>query len=195
MNDEQIRSFIAIELPSELKSGLLQLQTELKLSGYTFVKWVATEGIHLTLKFLGNIPSLKIDEITGAMVNAIEGISPFQLETAEPGVFPNLKRPNVFWVGIAGDLDKLALLQKRIDNVLEQRGFPREKHTFNPHLTLARIREDASPQNRQDFGKLVAKKSFTVKYQLKVNVISLMRSQLLPGGATYHRLSEVTLSA
>ena len=194
MNDQQIRAFIAIELPSELKSGLLQLQTELKLSGYTFVKWVATEGIHLTLKFLGNIPSLKIDEITGAMVNAIEGISPFQLETAELGVFPNLKRPNVFWVGIAGDLDKLALLQKRIDNVLEQKGFPREKRTFNPHLTLARIREDASPQNRQDFGKLVAKKSFTVKYQLKVNVISLMRSQLLPGGAMYHRLSEVTLS-
>ena len=85
---------------------------------------------------------------------------PFQLETAELGVFPNLKRPNVFWVGIGGDLDKLALLQKRIDNVLEQMGFPREKRTFNPHLTLARIREDASPQNRQDFGKLIAKKSF-----------------------------------
>jgi 2'-5' RNA ligase len=195
ISNQQIRSFIAIELPSEIKAGLLQLQTEMKSSDYTFVKWVNVEGIHLTLKFLGNIPSLKVDEITGAMSNIVKGIPPFQLETACLGVFPNIRRPNVFWIGISGDLDKLSSLQERIDSVLEQRGFPKEKRAFNPHLTLARIKEDASVQNRQEFGKLIENKNFSAKYQFEVNSVFLMRSQLLSGGAVYHRLSQVILSS
>jgi 2'-5' RNA ligase len=195
ISNQQIRSFIAIELPSEIKAGLLQLQTEMKSSDYTFVKWVNVEGIHLTLKFLGNIPSLKVDEITGAMSNIVKGIPPFQLETACLGVFPNIRRPNVFWIGISGDLDKLSSLQERIDSVLEQRGFPKEKRAFNPHLTLARIKEDASVQNRQEFGKLIENKNFSANYQFEVNSVFLMRSQLLSGGAVYHRLSQVILSS
>jgi 2'-5' RNA ligase len=167
----------------------------MKSSDYTFVKWVNVEGIHLTLKFLGNIPSLKVDEITGAMSNIVKGIPPFQLETACLGVFPNIRRPNVFWIGISGDLDKLSSLQERIDSVLEQRGFPKEKRAFNPHLTLARIKEDASVQNRQEFGKLIENKNFSAKYQFEVNSVFLMRSQLLSGGAVYHRLSQVILSS
>lgn len=195
MNDEQIRSFIAIELPEEFKSGLLRLQAELKSAVYTFVKWVAPEGIHLTLKFLGNIPSPKVDEIARAMERAIEGATPFRLETTELGAFPNLKRPNVFWLGVGGDLDSLATVQKRIDDVLEPMGFTREKRAFTPHLTLARVRENASPQNRRDFGELIAKTRFDIKYVVEVNSICLMRSQLLPGGAVYCRLAEVKLKS
>ena len=194
MNNEQARSFIAIELPQELKSGLLKLQAELKSSGYTFVKWVAPEGIHLTLKFLGNIPAQKVDEVIRALVKASEEILPFQLETADLGAFPNLNRPNVFWLGIGGDVAKLSILQKRVDDVLEPKGFPKEKRAFAPHLTLARIRETASPQSRRDFGELIARTKFGLRYMIKVTSISLMRSQLLPGGAVYSRLFEATLS-
>jgi len=194
VDNEQIRSFIAIELPQELKSGLLKLQAELKLSGCTFVKWVDPEGIHLTLKFLGNIPAQKVDEVIRALVKASEEILPFQLETSDLGAFPNLNRPNVFWLGIGGDVAKLSILQKRVDDVLEPKGFPKEKRAFTPHLTLARIRETASPQNRRDFGELIARAKFEVRYMIKVTSISLMRSQLLPGGAVYSRLFEGTLS-
>lgn len=194
MDNEQIRSFIAIELPGDLKAGLLRLQSEMKSSGYTFVKWVAPEGIHLTLKFLGNVPAGKVAEITKALVKASEGITPFQLATTGLGVFPNLNRPNVFWLGVGGDMEKLTALQKRIDDMLEPKGFPREKRAFTPHLTLARIRETASPQNRRDFGELVSKTNFDSTYKIEVSSINLMRSQLLPGGAVYSRLSQAKLS-
>ncbi len=194
MDNQQIRSFIAIELPEELRSKLLQLQTKFKSSGFSFVKWVAPDGIHLTLKFLGSIPLAKVDEITRAMAKACELVPPFELETAELGVFPNVKRPSVFWVGIRGDLDKLTTLQKWIDDILEPKGFPKEKRAFTPHLTLARIRETASSQNRQDFGEMIVKTNLNVQSHIRVSSISLMRSQLLPGGAVYSRLSEVTLS-
>ncbi len=194
MDNEQIRSFIAIELTDDLKSGLLRLQSEMKSSGYAFVKWVAPEGIHLTLKFLGNIPAVKLAEMSTALAKASEGITHFQLETTGLGAFPNLNRPNVFWLGVGGDINKLTSLQKRVDDVLEPEGFPKEKRAFTPHLTLARIRETASLQNRRDFGELVRKTSFSSTYKIAVTSINLMRSQLLPGGAVYSRLAEVKLS-
>ncbi len=193
MANQQIRSFIAIELPKELKYGLIQLQNELKSTRCSFVKWVAPEGIHLTLKFLGNIATQKVDEVTGAMDKASKGVLPFQLETTDLGVFPNLRRPNVFWLGVGGDLDKLAALQKRIDDTLEPMGFAREKRAFTPHLTLARIRESASPQNILEFGELITKTHSVIKYKIEVSNISLMRSQLLPSGAIYSRLAEIRL--
>ena len=96
---EQVRSFIAIELPDELKAGLDRLQTRLKSSGQSGVKWVDPYSIHLTLKFLGSIPVDKISGITAAMEEAAQEISHFHLEVKELGVFPNLKRVQVVWVG------------------------------------------------------------------------------------------------
>ncbi len=191
MDIQHIRSFIAIELSEELKSGLLLLQTKLRSAGYTFVKWVSPEGIHLTLKFLGDIPSNKVAEITRAIEEASVEVAFFNLETNELGAFPNLRSPNVFWLNVNGDLDILATLQKRIDDALEPMGFASEKRAFTPHLTLARIRESATLQNRRDFGELIAKTRFDIKHKIEVHNISLMRSQLLPTGAVYGRLAEI----
>ncbi len=195
MDNQQIRSFIAIELPDELKSKLFRLQAELKSTRFSFVKWVAPEDIHLTLKFLGNIAIHKVDEVIESIDKASEGISRFQLETTDLGVFPNLRSPKVFWLGIGGKLDTLIALQKRIDDVLEPMGFVRERRNFTPHLTLARMRESASSQNRHDFGELIAKTHFGIEYKIEVNRVSLMRSQLLPSGAVYNRLAEVKLKS
>lgn len=193
MNNEQIRSFIAIELPEEAKSGLHRLQTELKSPEHTFVKWVAPEGIHLTLKFLGNISPQKVTEITRVMEQASQGVSPFQLEIAEVGVFPNLRQPRVLWLGIRGEVDKLVAWQQRIDNGLAPLGFAKETRPFTPHLTLARLREGVSPRDRRDFGELVMKTPTEVNYKVRVSSLILMKSQLLPGGAVYSRLAEVKL--
>lgn len=193
MSNEQIRSFIAVELPEEVKSGLRHLQKELKLPEHTFVKWVAPESIHLTLKFLANISPQKVSEITRVMEQASQEVSPFQLEIAEVGAFPNLKQPRVLWLGIRGEVDKLVAWQKRIDNGLVPLGFAKETRPFTPHLTLARLREGVSPQDRRDFGELVLKTPIEVSYKVRVTSLSLMRSQLLPGGAVYSRLAEVKL--
>jgi 2'-5' RNA ligase len=190
---EQIRSFIAIELSDEAKKGLARLRRELEKDEHKFVKWVGPGGIHLTLKFLGNIPSKRVTEITEAIEKAAQGISPFQLEISGLGAFPSLKQARVFWVGIGGDMGKLSRLQQNIDSALAALGFAKEERPFVPHLTLARIREGASSSEKRSFGELMGSTAFEDKYPVEVEAIRLMRSQLTPAGAIYTCLSVVGL--
>jgi len=174
---EPIRSFIAIELPQE----------------HPGVKWVDPESVHLTLKFLGNIPSGRVPEIEGAVREAARGVPAFHLEVGGLGVFPNPQRPRVAWVAVRGEVERLAGLQKGIDSVLLPLGFPRESRPFTPHLTLARVRERASPQERRRFGELVMSTKFEARLPLEVSAISLMRSRLTPAGAIYSRIFTLRL--
>jgi len=190
---EQVRSFIAIELPAELKEGLAQLEAQLKLGKPSAVKWVDPSSIHLTLKFLGNIAVDRISAITRAMEEATRELSPFQLKVTGLGGFPNLKRVQVAWVGIGGEVDKLGQLQQRIESSLAPLGFTAESRRFTPHLTLARLRDRASADERQRFGQLIASTKFEAVYTIKVDSINLMRSQLTREGAIYSRLSSVGL--
>jgi len=192
-NHDQIRSFIAIELPEEAKKGLARLRKELERNEHRFVKWVDPGGIHLTLKFLGNIPSKRVAEITKAIEEAAHGISPFHLEISGLGTFPNLRQARVFWVGIGGEVDKLTRLQQNTDSALAVLGFAKEERSFVPHLTLARIRQGASPLERRNFGELVGSTIFEDKYHVEVEAISLVKSQLMPTGAIYTCLSAVKL--
>ena len=191
---EQIRSFIAIELPDEIKLGLSQLEARLKVGKQPGVKWVDPYSIHLTLKFLGSITTDKISEITKAIEEAVQGISPFHLEVKNLGVFPNLRRVQVAWVGISGEVDKLTQLQKRIDFNLAHLGFAPESRPFTPHLTLARLRNQASSPERQSFGQLIADTKSEITCSFEVNAISLMRSQLTREGAIYSRINSVKLN-
>ncbi|MFC1983702.1 RNA 2',3'-cyclic phosphodiesterase [Chloroflexota bacterium] len=190
---EQVRSFIAIELPDELKVGITQLEARLKLSKQPWMKWADPYSIHLTLKFLGSIATDRISEITSAMEEAVQGISPFHLEVKDLGVFPNLRRVQVAWVGISGEVDKLSQLQQHLESNLARLGFAPETRQFTPHLTLARLRNRASLDERQRFGQLIATTKFEATYTIKVNAINLMKSQLTREGALYSRISSVKL--
>ena len=110
---------------------------------------------------------------------------------AEPSLAKTWR--GVLWVGIVGDVDKLLRLQRNIDSALTPLGFAPEERPFTPHLTLARIRQGASPGERKSFGELVASTSFENKYYIAVNTISLMRSQLTPVRAIYTCLALVEL--
>ena len=189
---EQVRSFIAIELPDELKLELTQLEARLKLGKQPWVKWVDPYSIHLTLKFLGSIATDRIGEITRAMEAAARGIPPFHLEVKGLGVFPNLRRAQVAWVGIGGEVDKLSQLQQRIESNLVPLGFAPESRPFTPHLTLARVRDQASLDERQKFGQLIVSTRFEAG-TIEVDAVNLMRSQLTREGAIYSRISSVRL--
>lgn len=190
---EQIRSFIATELPDELGIWLSQLQAQLKADKSPGVKWVDPYGIHLTLKFLGDVAIDKTDAITRAMETASQGISPFNLTIKDLGVFPNLRRVQVVWVGISGEVTKLSQLQQNIEANLARLGFAPESRAFKPHLTLARLRNQASPDERQKFGQFISDIKFEETYHFEVNVISLMKSQLTREGAIYSRINSVKL--
>jgi RNA 2',3'-cyclic 3'-phosphodiesterase len=191
---EEIRSFIAIELPEEVKCGLLMLQNRLKSVDPDCAKWVAPSGIHLTLKFLGNVNSDKIDSVIQAMRQAAKSVSPFHLELNGLGAFPNLRRVQIVWAGIIGDLDTLNTLQSNLETALIPSGFQPEKRPFTPHLTLARMRDNATPLQRQTLGEAISKTKFESQMIIQVRCLSLMKSQLTRAGAIYSCLSSVELS-
>jgi 2'-5' RNA ligase len=190
---EKVRSFIAIELPAELRQGLAQLQVRLKVDKPR-VKWVDPNSIHLTLKFLGSVDPTMIGAIAQAMTESAQSISPFQLEV-QPGLgaFPNLKRVQVVWVGLGGELEKLGQLQGLLEDSLSRLGFAPETRAFKPHLTLARLGNEASPEERQRFGELIAATKFELSCSIRVDALSLMKSQLTREGAIYTKLSSADL--
>jgi 2'-5' RNA ligase len=189
---EQVRSFIAIELPGEVKRKLGELESGLKSAGFAGVRWVNPESIHLTLKFLGNIDSARTGEITGAIERAAAETAPFRLKVEGLGVFPDLRRVRVVWVGLDGDIDTLVRLQKKLESEMESLGFPAESRAFTPHLTLARVGERVSPQERQALGRLVSGTAFEGA-AIEADSVNLMRSQLTRQGAVYTRLNSVRL--
>lgn len=191
--DEQLRCFIAIELPAEVTAGLADLRAQLERPSQHYVKWVRPEAIHLTLKFLGSIQADRQPDVSRAVERAVEGNRSFHLEVSGLGGFPSLQQPRVLWVGVAGETKQLEALQKKIDNALADLGFPREERPFVPHLTLARVRQGTSAGERKALGELAMPLRQTKTYPLAATFVSLMQSQLSPRGAIYTCLSRAEL--
>jgi 2'-5' RNA ligase len=189
---EKIRSFIAIELPEDLKTGLGRLQAKLK-ADRPRVKWVSPNGIHLTLKFLGDVNPSDIKRIAQAMTEAVNGVKPFDLNVSRLGVFPSPQRVQVVWIGLDGELDMLDRLYRQLEDRMAIAGFPPEKRDFKPHLTLARVGDEVLPDDRKRFGDFITGSRADISYRIKADGLSLMKSQLTPRGAIYTRLTLVEL--
>jgi 2'-5' RNA ligase len=190
---EQIRAFIAIELPEALKAEIARLQEQLKVKGRVPARWVNPGNIHLTLKFLGDIDGDAVDDILHAMDGAASNAQSFRLSVKGLGVFPNPQRPRIIWVGLAGSVEKLKNLQRGIDIALDRLGFPGEKRSFSPHLTIARIQDRATPAERQAIGQLVESSVFTTRADFNADTVYLIKSQLTREGPIYSRLGSVSL--
>lgn len=157
------------------------------------MKWVDPDSIHLTLKFLGNIDPGIISKITSALEEAVRGTPPFGIVVGGLGVFPNISRVRVVWVGLSGEVAKLGQLQQRIETGLVPLGFAAESRSFTPHLTVGRVNDYASPGERQDLGQLVTGTAFEAKYKINVDAVHLIKSQLTREGPIYSKISTVAL--
>lgn len=199
---ETVRCFIAVELPEDVKRALARLQQALQVRiGRTLgpavqqaVRWVAPEGSHLTLKFLGNVPTDQLALIDQALRRAIDGVPQCTVIVSGLGMFPSQSRPRVIWVGVGGDIAALAELQRRADVATVPLGFPSEQRAFSPHLTLARIREELGAVERRALGAAIAGERFDGRLVVPVREVSLMRSELSRGGAKYSRIAAVALA-
>jgi 2'-5' RNA ligase len=181
---ETIRTFIAIEIPGNIISKIRELQEGIKVYGLK-IRWVRSENIHLTLKYLGDVEAVKIGEIAEAISKTVEGYIPISLKAKGIGVFPGIKRPRVLWVGLTGQLESLVRLQKTLDENLKVLGFPGEKRPFKGHLTMGRI--------KAKFGDaLMAFRSFEPE-TFTASQIILYKSELKPSGAVYTKLSSASL--
>jgi RNA 2',3'-cyclic 3'-phosphodiesterase len=186
---DTLRTFIAVEIPENIISGIRDLQQDLKAFGVD-IRWIRPENIHLTLKFLGDVPAADIDNIFEVISGTAEGISSIPLQAKGIGVFPGVKRPRVLWVGLTGQLELLTRLQKILDANLKGIGFPPEKRPFEGHLTIGRIKTKSDSKIFVD--ALMAFRSFESETFVADRIV-LFKSELKPSGAVYTDLASATL--
>ncbi len=144
-------------------------------------------GIHLTLKFLGDVGTGRVDSLLEAMDKATGEFEyrSFPLSLSGLGVFPSAREPRVLWAGVEGDLEALGRLQILMDEALYELGFARELRRFRPHLTLGRVRDRVSQPERRRIGEVVRKARLAGAHNWEAGEIHLIRSTRTPGGAIY----------
>ena len=191
--DERLRCFIAVELPAEARRCIGGLVAGLREAGVRGLRPVNPDGVHLTLKFLGDVSTSTVGEVSAALEGAAAAAQPFDLELRGVGGFPDLRRPRVLWVGVGGDLEALQRLYSAVESALAPLGFPPEGRAFTPHLTLARLRDGTPPEERARAADVLTSLAWEEGAAVPVGGVSLMRSTLGPGGAVYDRLRWVGL--
>lgn len=171
---------MAIDLTAELKAALAELQDRLRrLWPGASVRWVDPAGIHLTLKFLGEVGADRLEAIVGALERGTAGVEPFELKIGGLGFFPGPNRARVVWVGVREPTGRLAKLQRQVEAGLEPLGFAPEGREFVPHLTLGRLKTPAGlPPPDADWADRPLGR-------MTVREVVLMESRLSPAGAAY----------
>ena len=186
---ETVRSFVALELTSEIQKQLAEIQNELKKSDAD-VKWADPFGIHLTLKFLGSVSLELVEEIKKIINQIAKDHKRFELKISGLSAFPKIEHPRVIWVGIEEGKDQAVKLARTLEERLINLGFLKEKRTFKPHLTLGRVR---SGRNRNQLKELLQSVTFAQK-TMHAQTLVLFKSTLTPKGAIYQPLHEAKLS-
>ena len=175
-----VRAFIAAEISQEARDALESVADGLKAQGVSGVRWVRPQGVHLTLKFLGEIDEELVPGVLEAMERACRGTGPFTLGLGNVGAFPNTNSPRVIWVGLSGDVEPLSELQRRVDQSLHSAlSFPLEARPFTPHLTLGRLHDRTTAQNRRRFGQALAGVGLVSQVTWEVSGVHLIRSWYL----------------
>ena len=183
----QIRSFIAIEIPEDIRNQIADVQEILKKEPER-ISWTKAANMHLTLKFLGDVEQNLIPDIGKTLNEISQTVKSFTFRINGLGAFPNLKRARVLWIGIENPGSELEDIAKKIEDSLIQFGFSKENRKFKPHLTLGRVKSQLSADFINKFNKI----SFEGGVVL-VREIKLIKSDLKPTGAVYTPIQIVNL--
>lgn len=189
-----MRAFIAIDLPENIRAALGRKQTELRASlakmnpaqnkPDTEIRWTKPEAIHLTLKFIGEIPDARVIQVV-EFLSTFKAFESFPVEVKGFGFFPSPSRPQVFWAGVEAP-PALAQLAHEIDEGMEEIGFAPEKRNYNPHLTLARFK---NPRPRPEFQSLVETQGQISIGRFEAGEFFLFESKLSAHGAEYRKIA------
>lgn len=189
--NQPIRCFIAIEIPQPIQNQLARIQGTLQKQ-IQKASWVKPGNIHLTLKFLGDVNPDNLEPIGETIEEVTSRHRSFPLRIGGVGAFPNLVRPRVIWVGVKTGGKRVSALTQDINVALSYCGFSFETKKFNPHLTIARLKEriDLRPYTSQyrQYDRID-------RVEMTVDRISLVQSQLHPQGAIYSNLQSYLLKS
>jgi 2'-5' RNA ligase len=173
--------FVALNLPDEVRRALWAAAAPVRELGLP-LKWVRPEGVHVTLKFLGEVPDEREPELRAALGRAVAGGRALRLVVDGFGAFPGFARPRVVWAGLAPD-PALEALQHRVEDEFVPLGFPPDNRPFRPHLTLGRAARDARPRPCDGLEQTLL--GLRHQESTLVATVDLMQSVLQSGGAVY----------
>lgn len=201
--ERSLRLFVAIELPETWLQGLGELQSRMKAAlqrepqlRETRIRWVRPEGIHLTLKFIGYVQPDRLEVIQNQLAVAIQEPPEIELSFHRAGSFSDRRAPSVIWGGIeTPQREKLYALAASIETWLAAAGVPRERRSFAPHLTLARLPVDLQVDVRKHIAEVTTAVTAPAFPPFMVRNVSLMQSHIQQGGARYERLMVYPISA
>jgi 2'-5' RNA ligase len=180
-----IRSFLAFELPADIKTIVTRVSGEVRKSPLE-VRWVRPESIHLTVVFMGDIESEQVPLMGGPLAAVCANYSPFKISLKPMGCFPNNRNPRVIWLGIEGDLERMSAFRDDLQTALAPFGIKEEERAFRPHLTLGRFKK---PGKRQiELEQLLATYRDLSSPACTLCELVLFRSDLKPGGAVYTKM-------
>ncbi len=190
-----IRSFVAIDLPNSTKTRLKAVSQQLRRRvPRDSVRWSRVTGIHLTLKFLGDVAQGDLPQIKDVLAQVGQRHAPFEFTVGGVGCFPNTKRPRVLWVGLEEESGNLAALQRDVVQSLAPLGFEPEKRRFHPHLTLGRVKRGVPSGDLRRLGQVIVTAGTGELDRVQAASFHLMRSELRPSGALYSSLAAVAIS-
>lgn len=199
-----LRTFIAIDLPDAVKQEFMVRRDELRdgLAAHGLdgaLRWSDPHGLHLTLRFLGETAPRQCYVLAALLQRVMVGWRPFTLQLGSLGAFPKPAQPRVVWLGLTGELARLAAVQTQVEAAVQEMGFAPEAKSFTPHITLARVRREAGQAEVQALGRALAARfaqgqpsdptAFVVDHLVHY------RSDLRPGGAVYTPLAVFPLAA
>lgn len=183
-----VRAFIGIDIDEAVRQKLVAAQEQLEATGAQ-LKLVEPPNIHVTMKFLGEVPEDRIPAVADALGRAAAGIGQFDIRVKGIGVFPSLRHIRVVWAGVAEGRDEIIGLQQKIERELGPLGF-RPERDFVPHLTIARVKTAKRKERLAAFVKETADAEFGVT---RAQAVELKQSKLTPKGPIYSMLARVEL--
>lgn len=189
----QKRVFVGVPFDAEAQRGVEGVFKLLARKHWT-VAWEGVEKLHVTVAFLGNTETERLDVACQAVALGARGVAPFRVGFKGLGAFPDLFLPNVIWVGLKGDLKSLARLYKQVRRELVVADFSLPERAFVPHVTLGRVKKVAGRKQRLEMGKEIGRlRQMEILQQLTVDRVVVYESILTPSGSTYRILEEISL--
>ena len=188
---QSVRCFVAVDLSDEVRTALDAVQVRLRASApRADVRWVASAGMHLTLKFLGQVSEDRLAGIRSALAAAVTTATSIPLGCRGLGAFPGLTRPRVVWAGLRGGVSELGRLAVACERALEPLEFVPESRPFRGHVTLARVR---SPRGFGPISRAVEGGGDLDFGAWTATEVVLYRSHLRPTGSIYEPLERLPL--
>ena len=188
---KNIRSFIAIPLAPEVRRAAIRLIKRLS-NPDDGIKWVPTDNLHLTLKFLGEVDNTEVPRVCDVLCEVCEAHEPFELNFFGTGGFPDIERPRVLYAGVEDPSQSLTQIVMDLERELAELGFKPEPRDYTPHLTLGRTKSGSRRATSEVIERLKGDQS-TQLGSMRVDKVHLFASFLDKGGPTYQIMDTVSL--